>query len=60
MADGKYLPPNWAQSVIAQAVGVYSEDTVVEMEDDRHIVFKGHKSGKIFCVNKKTGNVVEG
>ena len=60
MADGKYLPPNWAQSVIAQAVGVYSEDMVVQMEDDRHIVFKKHKNGKMFCVNKTNGNVVEG
>ena len=60
MADGKHLPPNWGQGVIATAAGVNSEDMVVEMEDDTHIVFMTHKSHRRFCVNKKTGNVVEG
>lgn len=58
MATVKFTVPNWCQELIAKAVGLDPEGTVVRQEDDSSIVLLEHKTRKEYIINKITGAVI--
>ena len=54
----KHSVPNWAQSLIAKAVGLDPDKVVVEHEDDRHISFLQFQPRKTILVGKTSGTQV--
>ena len=59
MGAEKFVPPNWAQGVIAREVGISPHESyVVQMEDETRIVFFIHKTQEIICVSKASGKVI--
>ena len=58
MAAAKFSYPNWAQSAMAEKVGLKPADISVRMEDDSKICFLEHPSRKEYLVDKTNGQVI--
>ena len=54
----KYMPPNWAQTLLAKAAGLDPEKVAVEMENDTVIVFLQYMPHKRITVSKKDGHAL--
>ena len=58
MATAKYTVPNWAQEIIARAVGLDPSNVAVGHENDRYITFLQYMPHKEFLVCKQDGVVI--
>ena len=58
MAAKKYAVPNWAQAVLAQAVGLDPANVSVAHEDDRTISFQQYQPYCTVLIGKVDGSVI--
>ena len=55
----KFAVPNWAQSILARAVGLDPGTVSVEHEDDQTIVFMQYEPHCSLLVGKAEGKVIK-
>ena len=58
MTAGRFTAPNWAQQLIADAIGLQGRSIAVRMEDDTRIIILDHKDHKEHIVEKRDGRVM--
>ena len=59
MSTVKFSEPNWAQKLIAKAIGLEPAEIVVRTDSEDMIVLLAHKTRVEYIVNKVTGKVTE-
>lgn len=57
MGATRFPVPNWAQALIAMAVGLDPNNIAVRLDDDSRIVFLQYMPRAEYCVDKKTGTI---
>lgn len=58
VAAAKFSCPNWAQSAMAEKIGLNPKGISVRFEDDSKICYLDHKSRKEYLVDKTNGQVI--